>query len=64
MDVKIIKLSKEDTELFEYFKRHKDDFRILLENGVFDFKNGSSIISRDSDGTIRRIEIDNVVYRS
>jgi hypothetical protein len=64
MDLKIVKLSKEDMDLFEYFKKHKNDFIIFLKYGVFDFKNGSAIISRDSDGTIRRIEIDNVVYRS
>lgn len=39
------------------------DVITMVENGVFDFKNGRVIIHRDSDGTLRKIDIETTKYR-
>ena len=35
----------------------------MIENGVFEFTNGQAVISRDHEGKLRKIEINQVRYR-
>lgn len=47
----------QNRELFDIFKRHKEDFFILLHGGVFTYSGGQAIISKNLDGKITDIEI-------
>jgi len=57
-------LTPEDAELFKKFREFQDDFTIFLENSVFTFKNGSIVIHRDSEGSIRKIEMHKIYFKS
>lgn len=52
-----IEISQKDANLFKRFREFQDDFTEMLGAGVFNFKNGMAIITRDNDGTLRDIEI-------
>ncbi len=58
-----VELTKSEAELFKKFKKHKEDFEILLKGEVMNFKGGAAHIHRDADGNIREIEIENNTYR-
>lgn len=45
---------------FEIFQRYWQDIVVMHDAGVFEFRNGSKIIHRDSAGRLRRI-VNNVV---
>ena len=38
-------------------QEHWPDLSIMLEAGVFSFKNGKAVIHRDNEGTIRKIDV-------
>jgi hypothetical protein len=59
-----ITLSEKEAELFKEFREFQDDFKILLSNSVFSFKNGSIVIHRDDLGKIRKIEMHKVYYKN
>ena len=42
----------------------KDDIKILVEAGFFEFKNGTAICHRDSNGKLRIIEIKEIKFKS
>ena len=46
MELITIQLTKEDAELFKKFREHQDEFKKLLENGVFDFLVGQKILHK------------------
>ena len=55
-------LDNKDIELFKKFRQYQNDFEFLLEGKFFDFKNGSAIINRDSDGVLKNIEIKTITF--
>ena len=59
MQWKLIKidLSYDDAELFKLFQQHHEEFFIMLNAGLFDFKNGKGIIYRDQNGTIQSVDV-------
>jgi len=50
-----IYLTKEETEQFELFRKFQTDFMIMLNAGLFEFKNGMYEIHRDSNGVLQDI---------
>lgn len=42
-----IELTDEDARLFSEFRKHQDQFRQLLENGVFEYLIGEKVIHKD-----------------
>jgi len=50
-----IELTEEEAGLFVSFRKYQDQFKILLDNGIFDAIVGSKIIHKDGHG-IRMIE--------
>jgi len=59
-----ITLTEKEAELFKRFRELQDDFKTLLDNSVFSFKNGSIVIHRDDLGKIRKIEMHKVYYKN
>ncbi len=56
-----IGLSEEDAELFKQFRQYQNDFKLLLENGVFAPLVGSKIIHKNGF-EIKMIET-NIIVR-
>ncbi len=50
-----LELTLEDAELFKKFRQYQDQFKILLDNGVFEALNGSKVIHK-SGSVIKIIE--------
>ncbi len=44
------------------WKQYQDEMMQLLEAGFFRFKNGSAVCHRDCNGTLKKIEINEVKY--
>jgi hypothetical protein len=55
-----IELTDEDAELFKLFRKHQDQFKVLLEEGVMTFSNGRATVHKDSMGEIALVEITSV----
>jgi hypothetical protein len=56
-------ISKFDIKVIQEMKRISPDVNIMLEAGVFDFKNGKVIIHRDQDGKLRKIDLEITKFR-
>lgn len=59
-----ITLEDKDVDMFKIFMREYDIISICLENDVFTFSNGNVILSYDSNGTLRKIKKEQVVFNS
>lgn len=57
-------LTQDDAELFKLFREFQDDFKLLLDNSVFSFKNGSVVMHRDSEGQLRKIEMHKIYFKN
>lgn len=53
-----------DAELFKSFREHQTDFMVLKANGIFDLKNGSITIHKDDKGLVRKIEVNQVLFKN
>jgi hypothetical protein len=53
--IQTIELTPIDAELFIQFRKHQDQFEVLLREGVFDSYVGSKTVHKDGD-RIRLIE--------
>ena len=42
-----IELTDEDAKLFMEFRKHQDQFKQLLDNGVFEYLVGEKVIHKD-----------------
>lgn len=45
-----VDLTNIDAELFKLFRKHQDAFQLLVDNGVFEVRNGQVTIDFDKDG--------------
>lgn len=59
-----ITLNPIDAALFLEFRKHQTDFMVLFNNGIFTLKNGSLTIHKDSEGLVRKIEINQVLFKA
>lgn len=62
MDTVTIILTAPEAEMFTLWRKHQDDFMVLLSAGIFDLKNGSITIHKDSGGTVRKIETNQISF--
>jgi len=51
-----INLSEADAVLFAEFRKYQDNFQFMVENGVFDMKNGKITLNFDNTGNLLVIE--------
>ena len=59
-----IELTDEDARLFKLFREYQDRFKVLLDNKVFETKNGKAILNFDSAGKLRQVNINKICYRT
>lgn len=52
----IIELSEEDAILFAEFRKNQDNFQFMVDNGVFEMKNGKITMNFDPNGHLLVIE--------
>lgn len=52
-----------DIEVLRVMKSISPDIVNFMNAGVFDFKNGRAIIHRDSDGKLRKIDIETTKFK-
>lgn len=58
-----IELSAEDCELFKLFQQYHEDFRTLVDSGLFNVRNGSVIVNFNPQGQLSTVEIHQNTYR-
>lgn len=59
----VIELTKIDAELFVEFRRRQEVFKIMQDTGCFDVHGGSVTLHFDADGTLRKVQKDEIVFR-
>ena len=62
--LQFIKMTPTELEIVDIVKKHFSDLTILINNGVFEFKNGKIIINKDNDGHIREIRKEQISWRA
>ena len=60
----VIELREDEFSMLSKLQSHWQDLAILLQSGVFEFKNGMAEIHRDADGKIREINTKIKRFRS
>jgi hypothetical protein len=50
-------LSQEDIKLFKDFQEHYDNFKILIESGIFNLRAKTVNLHIDPDGNIKNIDV-------
>lgn len=61
-NMETIFLTPQDIELFKAFREHQTEFMVLKGAGIFDLKNGSMVIHKDSLGMVRKIETHQITF--
>jgi hypothetical protein len=59
-----IYIADAEAEKFLLFQQHYETFALLLDNGVFDVRNGSVTIHFDNKGILKAINRSDVLYSS
>lgn len=59
-----IELTPEEVELFKLFRKHQDEFIVLVNHNVFEIKNGSAELHFDSNGNLASINAHVKVWRN
>lgn len=59
----LIELSEQDAKLFVLFQQHYEEFALLVDNRVFDVKNGSAELHFNRGGQIVSIDLHAKVFR-
>lgn len=63
MKLVTLNLTEEQAILIAKVKDHHTKLAILMAHGVFDVKNGKAILNFDSEGTLRTVVIEEVVFK-
>lgn len=58
-----VELTEKEAHSFKKWREHQDTFDVLLENNIFEIKNGSAEIHFDKDGEIHNLKAHVNVYR-
>lgn len=58
-----IELNPVECELFKQFQRYHDDFKTLVDSGLFNVRNGSVIVNFNHEGQLSTVEIHQHTYR-
>lgn len=56
IEMTTFQLNPQDTKRFIEFQKHYGKIVKLIDSGVFDIRNGSSVLHFDRNGSINRIE--------
>lgn len=59
----VIEMTTMDADLFVEFRRHQEIFARLMSTGCFDVHGGRVTLHFDSDGTLRKIEKEETVFK-
>ena len=59
-----IELTHEEAEAFKLFRKHQDEFVLLVHNNIFEIKNGSAELHFDSNGNLASINAHVKVWRN
>ncbi len=60
----IIELNDTDAKAFVLFRQHQEKVMLLIENRIFDLRNGSAEIHFNREGAIASIDMHAKVFRS
>lgn len=63
MELTKIELTSEDALLFRKFMEQRDKYQLLLDNGVFNIRNGQAILNFDNLGNLTQIDINVLMYK-
>lgn len=58
-----VELTEQDALLFRQFMEHRDKFQLLLDNGVFNIRNGSALLNFSPIGDLTQIDINVLMYK-
>lgn len=59
-----IEILNEELAAIMQLQKHYTDIAVLIESGVFDFKNGHAIIHRDHEGKLRKVDLNLTRFKS
>ena len=59
----VIEVNGEQLAMIRLFQAHYEDIAVLMDSGVFDFKNGNAVVHRDQDGTLRKVDLNLTRFR-
>lgn len=59
----MIEVNGEQLAMIRLFQAHYEDIAVMLDSGVFDFKNGHAVLHRDQDGSLRKIDLNLTRFR-
>lgn len=63
MELTKIELTNDECVLFREYMEHRENFRLLKDNGVFNIRNGQAICNFDSIGNLTQIDINVLMYK-
>lgn len=49
---------------FLIFREHYDFFSVLTDNKVHEIKNGKAILNFDSEGALRTVVVERIIYKN
>lgn len=58
----VVELSPEDAAMFVEFRKRQDTFKTLIDQGVFDIRNGKAVLNFNADGVLTKISKDYVEW--
>jgi len=58
-----IELTEQEAKEFVLWRKHQDNFKVLLDAKVFETRNGRAIIHFDNQNLLRQIEIEHITWR-
>lgn len=59
-----IKVIENEEQFVRAILQYQDDLAILLNSGFFNFKNGVATCHRDFAGKLRKIEVQQIIFKS
>jgi len=58
-----IELTDKDAESFLLFREHQDFIELMIKQDINTLKNANMALSFDSNGTLRKIVVEKVVFK-
>lgn len=60
----VIELKDKDAEAFRVFLEHRAFFDVLIDNDIHKMSNGNALLSFDSVGQLRKVKLEQTVFRT
>lgn len=58
-----VEMTENEAELFVEFQKYRDVFQVLLNNGVFETRNGQAVLNFTPEGILADIRISTIAYK-